>query len=340
MTTPLPTLSILDLTPISEGSTATQTLHNSLDLAQQGDALGYHRYWLSEHHNTSMLASGAPELMVGQIAARTPRIKVGTGGIMLPNHAPLKVAENFRLLEALYPGRIDLGLGRAPGTDMRTALALRRSREALQAEDFPEQLTELQAYLDNQAIAGIQAIPLGVPAPAVWMLGSSTFGAQLAAARGLPFAFAHHIQPEPALLALQLYHQLFQPNRRNESPQAMLAISVICAETDQAANELAMSADLTLLRFHQFRGQPGPIPSVAEAKMQLYNPAEQDLIKSNRQRMFVGSPSTLKHQLSALAHSMGVKELMINTLTHAHSDRLNSYRLLAEAFALNDRMKT
>lgn len=327
-------LSILDLTAISAGYSSAQTLQQSLALARLADRLGYQRYWLSEHHNSNMLASASPDLLAGQIAASTHRIEVGTGGIMLPNHAPLKVAENFRLLEALYPGRINLGLGRAPGTDLRTALALRRSPEALQADDFPEQLSELMAYLHEKHPNQILAIPTGFSPPPVWLLGSSTFSAQLAAARGLSFAFAHHIQPEPAQLALQKYFQGFQASPYLASPQAMIAVSAICAESDEAAAELALSAELTMLRFRLHQGQPGPVPSLEEAKAQIYSALEREVIDSTRQRMFVGSPQTLKDKLQGLAAEMGVQEIMISSLIHEPAARQRSFELLAAAFEL------
>lgn len=328
-------LSVLDLTPVSAGSTAAQTLRHSFELAKLTDELGYARYWFSEHHNSSMLASAAPEIMIGQIAQATQRIRVGAGGIMLPNHAPLKVAENFKLLEALFPDRIDLGLGRAPGTDGMTALALRRTRstEALMADDFPEQLTELSNYL-AEARSRLQAIPLGVKGPPIWLLGSSGYSAQLAAERGLAFGFAHHIQPEPAIAALSLYHHQFQPSEALPEPKSMIAVSAICAETDEQADVLARSSDLTWLRFRSQGGQAGPIPSVAEASEYPYSAIEREFVKQSRGRLFVGSPATLREQLTALADAAGVQEVMVTSLIHGHQDRLNSYRLLAKAFEL------
>lgn len=326
-------LSILDLTPISEGYSSAETLQQSLSLAKHADTLGYQRYWLSEHHNTNMLASASPEILAGQIAAATQRIKVGTGGIMLPNHTPLKVAENFRLLSALFPHRIDLGLGRAPGTDMRTALELRGTGASLHAEDFPQQLTQLLHYLHENA-GPIQAVPLDVHPPDVWLLGSSTFSAQLAAARGLPFVFAHHIQPEPAEAALRLYHAQFQATPLNKNPRSMVAVSVLCAESDEAANNLARSADLMWLRFRQSNGHPGPLPSLRTVEAQKHSEAEQAVMQASRQRMFVGSPERVKAQLTALADQLGVEEIMINTLVHDPEARQQSYTLLAEAFDL------
>lgn len=324
-------LSVLDLTPISEGSSSAETLRHSLELAQRVDALGYKRYWFSEHHNTDMLASASPEILVGHIAQQTQHLRVGTGGIMLPNHQPLKVAETFRLLNTLYPERIDLGLGRAPGTDLQTAFALRGHSPA-QGEDFPQQLQQLWHYLHDNT-GPIQAIPLDAPAPAVWLLGSSTFSAQLAARLGLPFAFAHHIQPEPAAQALALYQAQFQPSAVCATPQNMLAVSVICAETDEEASVLAQSADLMWLRFRSRQGRPGPLPSLATAQSQVYSDAERQVIAFNRQRMFVGSPERLQQELGALANAWGVQELMVSTLVYDPQARQRSYELLAEAFS-------
>jgi luciferase family oxidoreductase group 1 len=331
-------LSVLDLSPVSSGSSSAEALRNTLDLAVLADHLGYTRYWLAEHHNTALIASSAPEVMIGHVASMTKRIRLGSGGVMLPNHAPLKVAETFRMLEALHPGRIDLGLGRAPGTDSLTALALRRSRRALTADDFPEQLAELSGFFngkfpDDHPFRHVRAIPEGVQTPPIWLLGSSDFSARLAAELGLGFAFAHHINPWPAVDALRLYHERFHPSDYLEKPMSLLAVSAICAETDEQAEELARSADLTLLRFA--RGKLEPLPSVAEAAQYPYTIEEREVISSNRARMFVGSPSTVREQLSRLAERAGVSEIMVTTLTHEHAARRRSYTLLAEAFALS-----
>lgn len=323
-------LSVLDLTPIAEGSSSAETLQQSCALAQQVDRLGYVRYWFSEHHNTNMLASASPEILVGHIAQQTRSLRVGTGGIMLPNHQPLKVAETFRLLSTLYPERIDLGLGRAPGTDLQTAYALRGT--LTQGDDFPQQLQQLWHYL-HENTGPIQAIPLDAPATAVWLLGSSNFSAQLAARLGLPFAFAHHIQPEPAQQALALYQAQFQPSSVCAHPQNMLAVSVICAETDEEASALAQSADLMWLRFRSQQGRPGPLPSLATAQSQVYSDAERQIIAFNRQRMFVGSPERLRSELGDLAKAWGVQELMVSTLVHDPQARQRSYALLAAAFS-------
>ena len=219
-------LSVLDLSPVPVGSTSAEALRNTLDLAKLADDFGFTRYWLAEHHNTPLIASSAPEIMIGHVADVTTRIRVGSGGIMLPNHSPLKVAETFRVLEALHPNRIDLGLGRAPGTDPMTALALRRSREAVSADDFPQELDELLAYLRGEQpksalFQRIRAMPDDVPPPDIWILGSSDYSAQLAARMGLRFAFAHHIQPWPAIGALRFYHEHFNRHRRSRSPNPL-----------------------------------------------------------------------------------------------------------------------
>ena len=234
-----PALSVLDLSPIPSGSTAGDALRNTLDLARHAEMLGFRRYWLAEHHNAGGLACPAPEIMIGQVAATTQSIRVGAGGIMLPNHTPLKVAETFRVLHALFPGRIDLGLGRAPGTDPRTAAALRRSRAALDVDDFPEQFAELTRYLDEDdpprtGFSGtIRAVPIHVPSPELWLLGSSEAGgALLAAQRGMGFAFAHHINPEDSVRVLRRYREAFVPSLGRHAPWAILALAVVCAETD------------------------------------------------------------------------------------------------------------
>src|SRR5271154_196686 len=237
-------LSVLDISPVPSGSSSSDALRNTLDLAKLADELGYSRYWLGGHHNTALIASTSPEVMIGHVANVTQRMRVGSGGIMLPNHAPLKVAETFRVLEALHPGRIDLGLGRAPGTDSLTALALRRSRELLGADDFPARLQDLLQFLDHGFPQGhplerIRAMPDDVPMPDVWLLGSSDFSAELSAQMGLRFAFAHHIQPLPAIGALRTYREHFQPSEYLKQPEALIGVSVVCAETEERAEELA-----------------------------------------------------------------------------------------------------
>jgi luciferase family oxidoreductase group 1 len=332
-------LSVLDVSPVPSGSSSSDALRNTLDLAQLVDKLGYTRYWLAEHHNTPLIASSAPEIMIGHVASITKHLRVGSGGIMLPNHTPLKVAETFRVLEALHPGRIDLGLGRAPGTDSLTSLALRRSREAVSGDDFPARLDDLLSFLsaggfpDNHPLQRIRAMPDDVPMPDVWLLGSSDFSAVLSAQLGLRFAFAHHIQPAPAIAALRLYREYFQPSEYLDKPEALIGVSVVCAETDERAAYLARPLELTLLRFRT--GKMGKFPSVQEAIDYPYSPEERPIIEMNRERSFIGSPATVHKQLTRLADQAGVDEIMITTMTHDHADRRRSYELLAEAFALS-----
>lgn len=330
-------LSVLDLSPVASGSTSSEALRNTLDLARLADELGYTRYWLAEHHNTQLIASSTPEVMIGHVASVTKHIRVGSGGVMLPNHAPLHVAEAFRVLEALHPGRIDLGLGRAAGTDALTALALRRSREALSADDFPLRLDELLAFLDGgfpekHPFQGIRAMPDDVPSPNVWLLGSSDFSSALAAQLGLGFAYAHHINPLLGIRALREYQDKFRPSARLAKPKAMLAVSVVCAETDEKAELLARPLELTLLRFRQ--GVSARFPSVEEATNYPYTQEDREIIRHNRQRTFIGSPESVRARVSVLASQSGAEEIMVTTMAHDHADRCRSYELLAQVFGL------
>lgn len=325
-------LSVLDLSPISSGSTSAQALQNTFDLAPFVETLGYTRYWLAEHHNTGLLACSSPEILISQVAARTKTMRVGSGGVMLPNHAPLKVAENFRTLETLFPERIDLGLGRAPGTDPRTAVALRGTREALRADDFPQQLQELIAYFQDN-VPNVRAMPAGCEMPPLWLLGSSDFSAKLAAQLGLGFAFAHHINQSLAVPALQFYHEHFQPSQFESKPRAMIAVSAICAATDEEAEILARPANLMWLRF-QRGGFHDPLPSVEEATAYPYTDYERDFLEATSQRMFVGSPAKIASELRELAAQAGVEEIMITSLIHDHEARKKSHELLANEFEL------
>lgn len=336
-------LSVLDLSPVPSGSTSRDALRNTLDLARFTDQLGFTRYWLAEHHNTPLIASSSPEIMIAEVANVTRNLRVGSGGVMLPNHSPLKVAENFRVLQALHPGRIDLGLGRAPGTDPMTALALRRSREAVGADDFPQQLDELLAYLHGEQpksalFQQIRAMPDDVPSPEIWILGSSDFSAQLSAQLGLRFAFAHHIQPWPAIPALNFYHQNFKPSADLREPQSLIGVSVVCAETTERAEELARSLELTLLRFRT--GKRARLPTVAEATDYPYTEGERLIMRESRERFFVGSPGVIRDQLTSLAQQAGTQEIMITTMIHDHAARRRSYELLAEAFGLSPHTAT
>jgi luciferase family oxidoreductase group 1 len=333
-------ISLLDLSPIDSGVSSTQALRNTIELARLGDRLGYSRYWLAEHHNTAMLASSTPEIMIAHVAQATERIRVGSGGIMLPNHSPLKVAETFRVLEALHPGRIDLGIGRAPGTDPRTALALRRSKVALGAEDFPEQLAELfsfsgegEGFDGTHPFRNVRATPTDVPLPPIWLLGSSDFSAQEAARLGLGFAFAAHINPRFAVPAIQIYRSLFTPSERLQKPQVILTTSVVCAETDEEVEDLMKTMELVWVRLRT-GGNPGPLPSPEEARAYQYTPLEMSVIHEARGRQIAGRPEVVREKLLALVEETGADELMISPMVYGHENRAKIYELVAKAFNL------
>src|SRR3954452_23265720 len=307
-------LSVLDLSPVDAGSSSGQALQSTIKLAQLADRLGYTRYWLAEHHNTSMLASSTPEIMIGHVAQATERIHVGSGGIMLPNHSPLKVAETFRVLEALAPGRIDLGIGRAPGTDTLTALALRRSHDALRADDFPDQLAELRGYNSAEFQSGhpfgkIKAEPSDVELPPIWILGSSDFGARLAAALGLRFSFASHINMERAIPALNYYRSAFTPSRELANPYSMLTVATICAETEEEVAYHAHSSDLSSLRL--ITGGFGPIPSPEEAMAYPFTDAERRHIQPMKDRMIAGTPTQVRERIFDLVEKTQADEVMV-----------------------------
>ncbi len=332
-------VSILDLSPIDAGSTGAQALQNTIALARRADELGYTRYWLAEHHNSTSIASSAPEILIESIARETKRIRVGSGGIMLPNHPPLKVVETFRVLEALHPGRIDLGIGRAPGTDQVTALALRRSMEALGADDFPQQLAEMFAFADGDFPAthpfrSISASPSDVDLPPVWLLGSSGFSAQLAADLGLAFAFAFHINPNNALQALHAYRESFTPSVHLQQPKTIITASIVCAETDERAEELASSVDLAMIRI--ITGRSAPLAPPEEAMAYQYTAGERFQILNTRARLIIGSPAKVHDQVSRLVEQTGADEAMLTTLVYGHENRVHTFELLAEAFQLQE----
>ncbi len=333
--------SVLDLSPIPSGSSAGEALRNSIDLAVHAEALGFARYWLAEHHNAMSLASSSPEILIGLVAAATRTIRVGSGGIMLPNHSPLKVAEWFRLLHALFPGRIDLGLGRAPGTDPRTARVLRRSAPP-SSDDFPVLFDELMGYLAIETApraslgGGIRAIPAGVAPPDVWVLGSSDFGGAFAAQHGLGFAFARHINPQDTVGVLRAYRANFRPSAGHALPEAILALSVLCADTDAEAEELASSVDLATIRFGQGI-RDLPFPSVVEARAHAYDATEETLRQLNRHRHVIGSVARVREELRALLDASGADEVMIMTHTHSHEARRKSYELVARALGIEAR---
>ncbi len=332
-------VSVLDLSPVDSGTNSAQALQNTIELARRADQLGYARFWLAEHHNTTMTASPVPEIMISHVAQATEHIRVGSGGVMLPNHSPLKVAEAFRMLEALHPGRIDLGIGRAPGTDPRTALALRRSREALNADDFPEQLAELLAFAGEGAefstghpFRTVKATPYDVHLPPIWLLGSSDFSARAAAARGLGFAFAHHINPGFALPAINVYRQQFVPSEQLQQSRVILTTSVICADTDEKAEELATAMSLAWLKLRT--GKPGPLPGPEEAKNYHYSVTDQAVISESRSRQTVGRPEKVRERLLHLMQETGADELMISAIVYGHDNRVRTLELLADAFEL------
>ncbi|MCJ2063513.1 LLM class flavin-dependent oxidoreductase [Methylobacterium sp. J-088] len=335
-------LSVLDLSFVSAESTPAQALHDTLALARHVDGLGYRRYWLAEHHALPNVASPAPEIMIGQIAAATRNLRVGSGGIMLPNHAPLMVAERFRVLEALFPGRIDLGLGRAPGTDGVTARALRR-REAPGeggsqggGDDFLDRLQELLfwdgGFPEGHPFARITASPAGVPLPPIFLLGSSDYSARLAGEIGCGFGFAQHFSGMPAEAPMLEYRRGFRPTRLGATPHAILAVAAICAPTDAEAERLAASARLATLR--RERGEYRPLPSLGEALAYPYSDAERRQIERGRDRLHVGGPETLRAHLADMVARTQADELMIVSAIPDQAARHDSYALLAQAWGL------
>jgi luciferase family oxidoreductase group 1 len=320
--------SVLDLAPIIQGSTATEALQRALDLARHAERLGFHRYWLAEHHNMPGIASAATAVVIGHVAAGTSTIRVGAGGIMLPNHAPLVIAEQFGTLEALFPGRIDLGLGRAPGTDQLTARALRRGG-ANSADTFPQDVVELQSYF-RPAVSGqpVRAVPgagLNVP---IWLLGSSLFSAQLAAALGLPFAFASHFAPDLLYEALEIYRRGFRPSPALKEPYAMAAIAVFAADTDAKAARLFTSLQQSFVTLR--RGAPGPLPPPVDSMEGLWSPMEQAGVGNAFREAVVGSPEAVRHGLETFIGRTGVDELMVTAAIYDHAARLRSFELVAQ----------
>ena len=325
-------LSVLDLSPVAAGTTSGQALRQTTELARRTEELGYRRFWVAEHHNMPAIASSAPAVLIAHLAAATSRIRVGSGGVMLPNHAPLVVAEQFGTLEALHPGRIDLGIGRAPGTDQLTALALRRTMEGLSAEAFPEELADLIGlFTGADPAARITATPGRGDMPAIWLLGSSGFSAQLAGLLGLPFSFAHHFSSANTVPALALYRQSFRPSRWLERPQAMVAVSVICADTDERARWLSGPAALSFLQLRA--GRPQPLASPAEAAAYPYSERERAFAAERFAGQALGSPDTVSRQLAQLVERTGADELMLTTMVYDISDRIRSFELVAEKVA-------
>ena len=324
----VPPLSILDLAHVAEGSTPADALHHSLDLAQHAEEWGYKRFWLAEHHNVAGIASAATAVVIGYVAAGTLTIRVGSGGIMLPNHAPLTIAEQFGTLEALYPGRIDLGLGRAPGTDQLTVRALRRHPSS--AETFPRDVLELQAFLgDLRSGQAVQAVPgTGSHVP-LWILGSSLFGAQLAASLGLPFAFASHFAPDSLLPALQVYRAEFQPSEQLQRPYAMVGVNVIAAEDDEA-RRLFTSLQQAVTGI--FRGTRGLLPPPIDDIETYWSPVEKNQVSRMLSRSFVGSAETVRHGLEDFIEETRADELIVASAIYDHRARLRSYEILSDVY--------
>jgi luciferase family oxidoreductase group 1 len=327
-------LSVLDLSPVPAGVPQSQALHNTIDLARAVDELGYTRYWLAEHHSIPSVASSAPEVLIGHVAAATTHMRIGSGGIMLPNHSPLRIAEEFKVLAALHPGRIDLGIGRAPGTDQVTAFALRRSREALIADDFGQQLAELLAFSgvtewpERHPFARIRAIPEDVALPPIYLLGSSDFSAQAAAAAGLGFAFAAHINPRGATDALRMYRERFV----GESPHAIVAVAAVVGDDDEHGQALAAPAKLSFVKLRS--GAPIPLPSVEDALAYEYSPPEEVLLRQVERALIAGGPATVRARVEEVVAAGAADEVMVMTHVHDHEERKRSYARLAEALEL------
>ena len=333
MIAPMTTLSVLDLAPIVEGSTAADSLRHTLDLARHAERWGYKRFWLAEHHNMDGVACSATAVLVGHVAGGTQSIRVGSGGVMLPNHAPLVIAEQFGTLATLYPGRIDLGLGRAPGTDPLTARALRQHL-ARDEDAFPQDVVELQAYLAKPDAANaaqpVRAIPgIGTEVP-IWLLGSSLYSAQLAAYLGLPFAFASHFAPDMLLQALDIYRRTFRPSAQWPKPHAMVGVNVVAADTDAQAARLFTSIQQRFLGMQ--RGVRGALPRpIAPSEMEaLWNPREKAGVQRMLSASAMGSPDSVRQQLAAIIAQTQADELIVAGAVHEHAARLRSYELLAQ----------
>jgi luciferase family oxidoreductase group 1 len=321
-------LSVLDLSPIIEGGTAADAFRNTLDLARHAERWGYRRFWLAEHHNMPGIASAATSIVIAHVAAGTTTIRVGAGGIMLPNHSPLVIAEQFGTLESLFPGRIDLGLGRAPGTDSVAAYALRRDLVAA-GDHFPRDVVELQSYFapvqPSQAVRAVPGAGLRVP---IWLLGSSLFSAQLAAELGLPFAFASHFAPDFLLQALDVYRARFKPSAALDAPYAMAGVAVFAADTDAEARRLSTSVQRQFLNLR--RGTPGPLQPPVDTMDGEWTPAERAGVEHALTYAAIGSPDTVRRRLESFIAATKVDELIVTAQIHDHSARLRSYEIIAE----------
>ena len=331
---PVPTLSVLDLAPVVNGSTPAQALRNSLDLAQCVERLGYHRYWVAEHHNMPGIASSSPAVLLAHVASVTESIRIGSGGVMLPNHAPLAVVEQFGMLEALHPGRVDLGIGRAPGTDPLTAHALRRGNGLHGGDDFPDQLDQLFGFFGgdfapDHPYRSIHASPGRGYRPDIWLLGSSDYSARAAAELGLPFSFAYHFAVDGLELALDAYRSNFRPSPYLAEPYVMLGVNAVAAESESHARYLAAPGALAILRLRQ--GNPGYYPTADEAAEYSFTPSEREFVKGWTASHIVGTPDAVRAGFVDLAARTGSDELMITTMVPDHAERLRSYELIAKA---------
>jgi luciferase family oxidoreductase group 1 len=333
----VPKLSVLDLAIVGRGSTPALALDASRQLAQETERLGFTRYWVAEHHNMPGIASSSPPVLIAHLAAHTTTLRLGSGGVMLPNHSPLVVAEQFGMLEALHPGRIDLGLGRAPGTDGLTAAALRRTNRFDAEEEFPRQLGELLAYFndsfpDDHPFKAIHATPGRGYQPDVWLLGSSLYSAQLAGMLGLPFSFAHHFSGENTEAAVEAYRQAFDPAGVLDEPYLMLGVNVLAAPTLDEARYLAAPGRLAMARLRS--GRPDVYPTPEEAEAHEFSPQEEAVARSWGRHHVIGPPEAVRAGLLDLAERTGADELMVTTMTHGLDERLRSYRMVAEAMDL------
>ena len=325
-------LSVLDVVPVASSGAAAAALRDTTELARLADALGYARYWFAEHHGMAGIASSAPEVLIAHVAAATSRIRVGSGGMMLPNHAPLRLAEAFHTLAALHPGRIDLGLGRAPGTDPATSQALR----PFDAEQFPAQLAELLGLSRGDLPAGnpfrgVRVVPAGVPLPPVWLLGSSGASARLAGTLGLGYGFARHFSPAPPAPAIRAYRDSFRPSAAFPAPHVVVAVTAVCADTDEEADYHASSMDLARVRL--LRGEFGELPTPDEARRYPYAPHERRVVDGARATALIGTPSRVRAAIDALARELDADEIMLSTNVTDAGARRRSYALLAEAGA-------
>ncbi|MET9452975.1 LLM class flavin-dependent oxidoreductase [Streptomyces cinerochromogenes] len=335
-------LSVLDLVAVGEGHTPREALHTSARLARLAEARGFRRYWVAEHHSMPGIASSSPAVILAYLAAQTDRIRLGSGGVMLPNHAPLVVAEQFHTLEAMAPGRVDLGLGRAPGTDQVTARALRRTDGPATGDSFPADVAELMAFLDDDFPEGhpyrrVHAVPgpvqgESVGRPAVWLLGSSGFSAQLAGLLGLPFAFAHHFAARNTIPALELYRQSFRPSPVLAEPYTVVGVFTFAAETEEKARDQARTGALTTVRFRS--GRPGLVPTPEEARSHVFTAYEQEILAGWLENAVHGTPDSVRDQLDALAKRTNADELMLASNAHGLEERLMSLSLIADSYGL------